>query len=123
MMVRRFPKLREDGSCSVAARYSFTDPEAPENLLRVFSEWWAATVADPLHPFHLELVSPPRLDRPCLTNADVVFDARPGSTHWKDVMVMLVGVIRDSDLEVKFVGFYDLVAARMHPASTMIDQS
>jgi hypothetical protein len=56
-------------------------------------------------------------------NADVVFDARPGSTHWKDVMVMLVGVIRDSDLEVKFVGFYDLVAARMHPASTMIDQS
>ena len=68
-------------------------------------------------------LSPPRLDRPCLTNADVVFDARPGSTHWKDVMVMLVGVIRDSDLEVKFVGFYDLVAARMHPASTMIDQS
>jgi hypothetical protein len=35
---------------------------------------------------------------------------------------MFVAAIRDSDVGVKFVGFYDLVAGRMHPASGLNDQ-
>jgi hypothetical protein len=122
MIVRRFPSLRDDGSCSVAARFSFTDPKAPENLVRFSSEWSVATATNPLQPFEVELFSPPRVDQSTTADLYVVFDARPGSKYWKDFMVMFVLAIRDSDVEVNFVGFYDLVTGRMHPASELTDQ-
>jgi hypothetical protein len=81
MTIRRFPQLRDEGSCAVAAHFTFSDPKAPGNLVRFSSEWSVATAANPLQPFEVELFSPPRVDRSSTANLDVVFDVRPGSRY------------------------------------------
>jgi len=47
----------------------------------------------------------------------VVFEIQPGSQHWKGWAVALLRAIEKRVGSASSVGFYDVVAGRMHPAS------
>lgn len=111
----RFPKRREDGSVSVAARFTFDAPfavEAAEATLRKWIAQHATETGDPTE----DLVSEPYVVVRDQRTLDVVFDGLPGSPRWKDWMVALSQEMT-AVYGVTFTCFYDLVADAPHPAS------
>ena len=62
--------------------------------------------------------SEPRLADADKGGVEVVSDLKPGSRHWKDILVRFT-----SDAQIRtptsFVGFFDVVAARWHPSAHM----
>ena len=52
-----------------------------------------------------------------LRTIEVVFDGRPDSRRWKDLMVHLVQHV-PADVSAGFLRFHDLVAGEVHNGST-----
>jgi len=110
-----FPRTRDDGSFTVAARLTLSTADAHEVVRRQLTQW-ITRHSDDSHDLLLELSSLPRIEPIDPTTVDVVFDGRPGSQLWKG---LLVDLTRDltSEGSVALTGFWDLVAGHPHPAS------
>lgn len=116
MSSNHFPELRDDGTLSVAARYTVPNEESVRRLEAVVSEWNQGAAGRGIDLL-AELSTLPHVARRERLVVDVVFQGKRGSRRWKDWMVAVTKVVRSTLPEVSFESFYDLVAERPHPAS------
>lgn len=110
-----FPRERDDGSFTVAARFTVPNADARDLIRQRVSTWVAGRVEREQVDVLADLSSLPRVEEVDSSTADVVFEGRPGSRLWKGFMVELTQEL--SDGQAAFVGFWDLVAGKPHPAS------
>lgn len=111
----KFPKRRDDGSVSVAARFAFDTPTAVDAAKSTVRTWIMQRTADGI------VLGEDLTKEPCVVvhgadTFDVVFDGRAGS-HWKDWMIALTQEIVSEIPNATFRCFYDLVGDVAHPAS------
>jgi len=111
----RFPRKRDDGSLSVAARFSVSNPATCGRIEDYVTGWVHGVMirSDLLE----DLSTLPRVVTRGETLVDVVFDAEPGSRRWKDWMVCLARDLKSWNTSITFECFFDLVANAPHPAS------
>ena len=112
MRAQRFPAHREDGSAEVAAVFRVPLQEAHGAIERAFDGW-----RQQLEGFDTsaDLFADPEV----VESAEgfrVVFQIRPRSQLWRDWAVALVGSVSGQLEADAFVGFFDVVAGRMHAA-------
>jgi hypothetical protein len=110
-----FPKMRDDGSVAVAARYSFAAPDAVEGARLAVSAWVAEREAQGID-LKTDLERPPYIQVHGGT-LDIVFDGRPGMPLWKDWMVSVCQQVASVVPLLTFVSFFDLVGGMEHPGS------
>ena len=115
MVGQLFPRKRDDGSFTVAARLTLTTAEAHEVVRRQLTQW-IIRHNDDGHDLLLDLSSLPRIEPIDPPTVDVVFEGRPGSQLWKGLLVDLTRTLT-SEGSVDLTGFWDLVAGHPHPAS------
>ena len=117
MSLANFPLKREDGSLSVACRFS-APPGALARVEGWVEGWTRGIMATRLVDLLEDLSAPPRVVARKDGYIDIVFDGKPASRRWKDWMVYLSRDLGASSIPgVNFEGFYDLVADAPHPAS------
>lgn len=104
-----------DGSLTVADRYLVTGREEREALERFVGEWPGADDAVGT-VCKSELSVPPHLVSAGEDRVDVVFQATPGSRHWKDLVIRFVNDV-PLDVAGEFEGFVDLVGGVFRPSS------
>ena len=115
MTVRtRFPHRRSDGSLSVAARFTVAGDAAP--LREYVANWQRARPDDLDIALEVELASGPQVVEREGSVVDVVFEGRPASKRWKELMVDLARHVPRAT-NATFECFFDLVADRPQPAS------
>jgi hypothetical protein len=115
MTKKTFPQRREDGSVAVAARFSLQEKEARTALESYVSRWSSSYFAEHgIQPLGELSVEPQVMGLDAVT-VDVVFNARPESRLWKDLFLDLVQHVPQG--QVTFLGFFDVVAQKMHPGS------
>jgi hypothetical protein len=111
-----FPQRREDGSLSVASRFSVYDATTVRRV-EDYVTGWIHGIAATNHVNLLEdLAVAPYVVAGEGGIVDVIFDGRPESRRWKDWMVYLTRDLESTTLAT-FVCFYDRVADAPHPAS------
>jgi hypothetical protein len=96
----------------VAAVFRTSLEESRDAVDEALTEWRETLGTDVL----LDFSSDPRI----VTSDEgfrVVFKIQPGSRFWRDWAVALVSTISSRLGNDSFVGFFDAVAGRMHPAS------
>ncbi len=113
----RFPSKRDDGTFSVSARFSISEPQLRELVEAIVSSWVRKRVSEEDVVIGNDLLSEPRVVGIDAQRLDVVFEGGPQSRRWKDWMVAVVQELTSSIQGVSFEGFYDLVANAPHPAS------
>jgi hypothetical protein len=92
-----FPIRREDGSVTVAARFSMYDPATRTVVEERVAEWVRQKHEDEHIDLTEDLASRPRVLPVGEESLEVVFEGKPGSTRWRDWMV-LVTVVLTSEL-------------------------
>jgi hypothetical protein len=117
MATALFPHKREDGSFAVAARFAVSGTNTAESIRQRAAAWVSTRTADGPASLLADFSSLPEVQQASPDTLDVVFDDRPGSRRWKDWMVALTQELTSVD-GAAFVGFWDLVTGRPHPAST-----
>jgi hypothetical protein len=113
MTDQRFPTRREDGSAEVAAVFAASLDQSQEAVDDALSAW--RELVQDTDVFR-ELSAEPRV----VSSEEgfrVVFDIRSGSQHWKGWAVALLRAIEERIGSGSSVGFFDVVAGRMHAAS------
>jgi hypothetical protein len=113
MVEQLFPRARDDGSITVAARLTLTGTDAYARVGQLLTQWSTRHADDDLLR---DLSSPPRIEQIDPTTVDVIIEGRPGSRLWKG---LLIDLTRDltSQGSAALTGFWDLVAGQPHPAS------
>jgi hypothetical protein len=117
MNQRRFPQTRADGSMSVAARFSTSNTAPAQRIQDYVAGWLHGAMATGHVDLLDDLSALPYVVRREQGSLDVVFDAKPGSTRWKDWLVFVTRDLKSSFPDATFECFYDLVADTAHPAS------
>jgi hypothetical protein len=108
----RWPKMREDGSLSVAIRLRCSDGVTVQDVEAVVSA--AVNGPEATDPFN-ELQTLPRVVRDEHGEVEVVLDAVSGSRHWKNWLVILAQAIRNADIGCQPTEFIDLVGGVARP--------
>jgi hypothetical protein len=117
MQQPRFPRTREDGSITVAARFSVAEIATLRCVQDFVAGWLRGLTATGHVDLLEEMTVLPHVLATEPASIDVVFDGRSGSRRWKDWLVLLTRDLTTSLPELKFVGFCDLVSGTAHPAS------
>lgn len=108
-----FPSRRPDGSAEVAAVFRGSLGEYGEAIDSALASW--RELVEGTDAF-TDLSSEPRI----IASDEgfrVVFEIRPGSQHWKGWAVALLSAIEERVGTSSSIGFFDIVAGRMHSAS------
>jgi hypothetical protein len=116
MAERVFPRTREDGSFTVAARFTLSQADAADLVSRQLGEWITQQNSTEHVDLLADLSSLPRIELVDPTTVDLIFEGRPGSQLWKGLLVDLTKQLT-SRAPATLIGFWDLVAGRPHPAS------
>jgi hypothetical protein len=116
MSVARFPTKRDDGTVSVAARFTFDARAAVGAAESLVKDWVVRRVAERINLAE-DLATDPYVVVRSDDTLDVVFEGRPGRSLWKDWMVAITEEMTSTVPSVKFACFYDLVGDIEHPAS------
>ena len=116
MAERRFPVAREDGSLAVAACFESAGRDERAQVERFVRQW----LTTPNERLQLDVVAELGTE-PRVTDGEegvvrVVFEAKPGSRFWKDILVRFTADAREA-MTLRFTGFFDVVAGRYHPGS------
>lgn len=115
MTTQLFPARREDGSAEVAAVFHRSLDESRTAIEQALQEWRTE-----LESVGVDILAD-LVTEPQVTASDegfrVVFRIRAGSWLWKDWAVSLVGSLSSRLGPDSFIGFFDGVQDRMHPAS------
>jgi hypothetical protein len=122
MNQRRFPQTHADGSMSVAARFATTDAAPADRIEDYVAGWLRGVIATGHVDLLADLSALPYVVRRKRASLDIVFDAKPGSTRWKDWLVFLTRDVKTSFPDATLECFYDLVADTAHPASLERDR-
>ena len=108
-----FPTRRPDGSAEVAAVFKGPLDRAQEGV-DLALESWRELVANT--DVFSDLAAEPRV----IASDEgfrVIFEIRTGSQHWKGWAVALLTAIEGQIGSGSSVGFFDVVAGRLHAAS------
>jgi hypothetical protein len=116
MVERLFPRTRDDGGVTVAARLRLNGVGAHDLVSRQAAEWITRQTDSEHVDLLTELSSLPRIEQIDPTTVDVIFDGRPGSPLWKGLLIDLTRELT-SQGSATLIGFWDLVAGHPHPAS------
>lgn len=116
MAERVFPRTREDGSFTVAARFTLNQADAADLVRRQLGEWITRHDSTEHVDLLADLSSLPRIELIDPTTVDVIFEGRPGSQLWKGLLVDLTKQLT-SKAPATLISFWDLVAGHPHPAS------
>lgn len=107
-----WPTKRPDGTLAVAARFAVDQPDGREALER-YADGWPETHPDTHGLALAELTVAPHVVASSNDRLDVIFDAKPGSRHWKGVMVAFVHDVPSEGVHLE--GFADLVGGVFRP--------
>ena len=111
-----FPKRRADGSFSVAVRYAVLQGDAIQGVRDRVAGWVERKETVDHLDVAAEFIRPPYVDVLDSSVMQVVFDCVPPSALWKGLMVELASELNTVN-GIKRLGFWDLVAGVVHPAS------
>jgi hypothetical protein len=114
MTTQRFPSRRPDGSAEVAGIFRSSLEDSRQAIDRGVAEWHESLQGIDTSP---DLASEPQIV-PFDEGFRIVFQIRPGSRLWRDWAVALIGNISNHLKPDSFAGFFDVVAGRMHGASS-----
>jgi hypothetical protein len=99
---------RTDGTVSVGAEFSSSEPGALEVIRAQVSSYASRKAGDKVDLLD-DLVRLPRVEADQAGHVLVIFDGKAGSELWRDWMVECTADIKDSISNVQFEGFVDLV--------------
>jgi hypothetical protein len=111
-----FPSRREDGTFSVAIRYSVSTDEAVSAVRCRITGWIERKSERDDLDIATELAQPPSVEVIDAQTIQVVFDGRPTSILWKGLMIEVAQELSTID-GLERLGFWDLVTGLPHPAS------
>jgi hypothetical protein len=109
-----WPTKRSDGTVSVAARFTISDPSDTESIRHTI-EGWLAGKAELGIDIDRDLTKPPQVESTDQLHADIVFDGTATSRRWKDWLVELTREVTNATDAVVLDGFQDLVSGRFRP--------
>jgi hypothetical protein len=111
-----FPQRRADGSFSVAARFRISDGGTLQAFQKSIDEWVQVKRHQDGIDVSTELAGAPSVELVDSQTVQIVLHCRSSSKLWKGLLVEIVKQVRTFD-GVAFIGFWDVVTGRAHPAS------
>jgi hypothetical protein len=111
-----FPTRRADGSFSVAAKFASPLASAGDEVNVFLAEWLKRKTSNGID-LNKDFIASPHVEIDPSGSISVVLDAKGGSEFWKDWLVELTGLLTKSIDTLSFLGFFDRVSGKPHPAS------